>query len=154
MYYTYIQSTNKRKQQHWAEEDTTSELQHSQPLTLRENSKQYPFAHSTYMQTIQPIYTHRRKTNCFERWWRREVFSVWITKTSGADLSAMLNCADWWDAWVRLTSLVIKECTPSLILKHFFGIRQLLTLLLGFSLWARHGCHFLDLSHRMLFSDI
>ena len=56
-YYIYIQSTNKRKQQHLTDKDTTSGLKHSQPLTLKNTStdqvKQYPFTMSTNIQTIQ-----------------------------------------------------------------------------------------------------
>ena len=52
MYYIYIQSTTKRKQQRSAEKDTTSKLKHSKPLALKKRKeKKTVFFHSLYKHT-------------------------------------------------------------------------------------------------------
>ena len=64
MYYIYIQSTTKRKQQRSAEKDTTSKLKHSKPLALKKRKeKKTVFFHSLYKHTNHTAnfvqYTHR-----------------------------------------------------------------------------------------------
>ena len=86
-----------------------------------------------------------------------------VTVPQAFDLTTTWHCADWWNSWqsesdtainmtvicpmwLLLISLIINDCVPLPILKIMFRIIRFLLLLffsvlLCFSLWAKHDSH-------------